>query len=124
MYRILVADDHYAVRQGLLQILRDAFPLADLGEAADTGSLVQSALSGDWNLVVTDLVMPGGGALQAIKLIKLTKPTLPFIVVSTHPGEVYGEHTRRGGADYFVAKDLVSTQLTILVRQLLEKQVL
>lgn len=119
MYRILVADDHYAVRQALLALLKESFVNAELGEAEDTDSLVKAAVKQPWDLVVTDLVMPGGGALQAIKRIRDVKPALPVIVVSTHAAEVYANWTVRGGANAFLEKDKVSSQLIPAVKEIL-----
>ena len=119
MYRILVADDHYAVRQALLTLLRDSFTSAELGEAEDTDSLITTALKHSWDLVVTDLVMPGGGAMQAIKKIRAAKPRLPVIVVSTHSADIYAAWTKRKGANAFLEKDKVSAQLIPIVKQIL-----
>lgn len=122
MYRILVADDHYAVRQALLALLKDAFESAELGEAEDTDTLVKTALKQNWDLVITDLVMPGGGALQAIKQIRPAKPRLPVIVISTHSAEIYAGWTRRGGADAFLEKDKVSALLVPVIREIMDRQ--
>ncbi len=120
--RILIADDHYAVRQGLIQLVRDAFPDAELGEASDAPSLIRQCLSGDWSFVVTDLAMPGGGAMPAIKAIKEKKPGLPIVVVSTHSNTVYEDWTLKGGADYFLAKDSLSAQLGSLLKKLVAER--
>ncbi|GAO42767.1 response regulator [Flavihumibacter petaseus] len=119
MFRILVADDHFAVRQGLLQLIREYYPDAEIGEAADTTALINISLQENWNLIVTDLVMPGGGAIPAIKQIKHEKPDLPIVVISTHSNEAYEDWTLKSGADFFLSKDLVSTRLAVLIRQIL-----
>ena len=61
MLRILIADDHDIVRQGIRQLLLEEFNSVQVEEAIDTPTLIDLALSQDWDIIVSDLVMPGGG---------------------------------------------------------------
>ncbi|MFT4024062.1 MAG: response regulator transcription factor [Flavihumibacter sp.] len=119
MLRILIADDHYAVRQALVSLLREHFITAEIGEAEDTDSLVKTALKHSWDLIITDLVMPGGGAMQAIKQIRPAKPALPVVVISTHSAEIYGNWTKKGGASVFLEKDKAGLQLVPAIKEIL-----
>ncbi len=67
MLRILLADDHAVVRQGVKQILADAFAKATFGEAQNTHELLELVASERWDIVVLDLTMPGGSGLEALK---------------------------------------------------------
>ena len=65
MLRILIADDHTVVRKGLRQILLDEFPAAEIGEVADAEELIKNVMAARWDVVVSDLSMPGRSGLDA-----------------------------------------------------------
>ena len=67
MLRILIADDHDIVRQGIRQLLLEEFNSVQVEEAIDTPTLIDLALSQDWDIIVSDLVMPGGGGFYALE---------------------------------------------------------
>ena len=77
MKRIILADDHSFIRRGLIQILKDEYPSAEIKEVGDGESLVKEVTLHDWDLVISDLDMPGRSGLEALKQIKLMKPHLP-----------------------------------------------
>lgn len=120
MLRILIADDHAIVRQGLIQILKEEFPMAIIEDAEDTITLIQKAIASDWDIIISDLAMPGGGGLHALEKIKLHHPEIPFLIISTHPEEQYGTRVINAGADAFLNKQKVSRDLAPLVLQLVE----
>ena len=70
MLRMLIADDHEIVRRGLKQILAEGFAFAHIDEAGDCPTLVHKALGEEWDIIVSDLAMPGGGGLEALKTNK------------------------------------------------------
>src|SRR5262245_40223876 len=81
MTRILIADDHPVVREGLKQILATGLEKLVFGEAITTQELIDRVREEDWDVVVTDLSMPGRGGLDALKEISSAKPKLPVLVV-------------------------------------------
>ena len=85
MLKILIADDHEIVRRGLKQILLEGFAFSEITEANDCPSLVEKAVSGTWDIIVSDLAMPGGGGLEALKQVKKTNPELPVLILSIYP---------------------------------------
>ena len=64
MKRILLADDHAYIRLGLIQILKDEYPSAEIKEVADGNSLVKEVMDHDWDLVISDLDMTGRSGLE------------------------------------------------------------
>lgn len=116
MLRILIADDHPIVRQGLKQILLEEFAPLYVEEAENTTVLMEKALSEEWDLVISDLAMPGGGGLVALKRVKLIKKDLPFIIVSTYPEEQYRSRVLKAGAALYVSKDSLTTDLVGAIR--------
>ena len=76
MKKILLADDHSFIRLGLIQILKDEYPGIEVKEVADGETLVKEVMLHDWDLVISDLDMPGRGGLEALEQIKQIKPQL------------------------------------------------
>jgi DNA-binding NarL/FixJ family response regulator len=116
---MLVADDHPIVRQRLKELLLDSFPSAHLELAVDTASLIDHALSEEWDIIISDLVMPGGGGLHAIKKIKESKPSQVSIIISIYPDEQYASHAIKAGATAFLNKNNADVELVGMINQLL-----
>jgi DNA-binding NarL/FixJ family response regulator len=89
MLKFLIADDHEIVRRGLKQIILEEFSFATVEEAGDTQTLIAKALEGDWNIVISDLAMPGGGGLEGLRKIKEKLPQLPVLILSIYPADQY-----------------------------------
>ena len=80
MLKILLADDHAVVRQGVKQILVAAFAQAIFGEAQNAHQLLELVHTERWDVVVLDLTMPGGSGLDVLKQIKQDHPQLPVLI--------------------------------------------
>ena len=122
MVRMLIADDHPIVRQRLRQILAEGFPRAIVEEANDTTSLLTEALGSDWDIIISDLAMPGGGGLYALEKLKMAKPEIPFLIVSTYSEDQYASRAINSGAEAFINKDNADEQLVVKVREILERR--
>jgi two-component system, NarL family, invasion response regulator UvrY len=121
MVRMLIADDHPVVRQRLKQLLLEGFPSAFLSLATDTDSLVTLALASEWDIIISDLAMPGGGGLHALKKIKQVKPSSLVIIISVYPEEQYTSHVLNAGASAFLNKNNADSELIDTVKRLLEE---
>lgn len=119
MLRIIIADDHPVVMQAVKQIIQEEFPASYIEEATDTKSLLEKALNEDWDLVVSDLAMPGGGGFLALKKIKQAKKNLPVLILSTYPADQYRTRVLNAGAEEFICKDSLPHDLIISVRRIL-----
>jgi two-component system, NarL family, invasion response regulator UvrY len=119
MLRILIADDHTVVRKGLRQILLDEFPGAEIEEVADGGELVKKVMVGKWDVVVSDLSMPGRSGLDALQQIKLSFPDLPVLILSIHPEEQYALRALKSGASGYLSKDTAPDELVKAVQKVL-----
>jgi DNA-binding NarL/FixJ family response regulator len=100
--------------------LLEAFPTAILELAGDTQSLLSLALADEWDIIISDLVMPGGGGLYAIKKIKEVKPSQLSIIISIYPDEQYASHAINAGANAFLNKNNADNELAGTVKRLLE----
>jgi two-component system, NarL family, invasion response regulator UvrY len=119
MLRILLADDHAVVRQGVKQILTMAFAQATFGEAQNTHELLELVSSDRWDIVVLDLAMPGGNGLEALKQIKHDHPQLPVLILSMFPEDQYAVRTIRAGAAGYLNKESAPEELVQAIRKIL-----
>jgi DNA-binding NarL/FixJ family response regulator len=119
MLRILIADDHTVVRKGLRQILQDEFPTAEIDEVPDAEELIKKVMNEHWDVVVSDLSMPGRSGLDALQQIKLSHPALPVLILSIHPEEQYAMRALKSGASGYLSKDTAPDELVKAVQKVL-----
>ena len=120
MLKILVADDHAIVRKGVIQILSDEFPSAIIEDVSNAEDLLHRTLTGTWDIIITDLSMPGRSGLDALKQIRLSKPSLPVLVLSMYPEEQYAIRVLKAGAAGYLNKEAAPDELVMAVRQILK----
>jgi two-component system, NarL family, invasion response regulator UvrY len=119
MLKILLADDHAVVRQGVKQILAEAFAESSFGEARNAHELLALVGSERWDIVVLDLNMPDSNGLEALKQIKQDHPQLPVLVLSMFPEDQYAVRTIRAGAAGYLNKESAPEELVQAIRKVL-----
>jgi two-component system, NarL family, invasion response regulator UvrY len=119
MLRILIADDHTIVRKGLKQILLEEFSGALIQEVPDAEELVKKVMAEKWDVVLSDLSMPGRSGLDALQQIKSSFPDLPVLILSIHPEEQYALRALRSGAAGYLSKDTAPDELVKAVKKVL-----
>src|SRR6266404_4704449 len=119
MLRILIADDHTVVRRGLRQILTEEFLAAHIVEVADADELFGKVLKEEWDVVITDISMPGRSGLEVLQQIRQLYPRLPILVLSVHPEDQYAIRVMRSGASGYLNKDSAPEELVKAVHRLL-----
>lgn len=117
--KILIADDHAVVRQGLRLILANEFKKATFGEAQDTPELFDRLKADRWDAVVMDLSMPGGSGLNTLKEIKHNHPQMPVLILSMYPEDQYAVRTLKAGASGYLTKESASDELVNAVQKIL-----
>lgn len=117
MIRILLADDHAIIRDGLRQIFADTDDLQVAGEAASGHEVLARVREADWDILLLDLSMPGKSGLELIKQIKAEKPRLPILVLSMHEPAQYAQRALRAGAAGYLNKDSDAPHLIEVVRK-------
>jgi DNA-binding NarL/FixJ family response regulator len=115
--RVLIADDHSIVRQGLKQILSDTDDLIVAGEASNGVAVMQMVRDGNWDVVLMDVSMPDRNGIDALKLIKKEFPRLPVLVLSMHPEEHYAVRALKAGAAGYLTKQSAPDLLVSAIRQ-------
>jgi len=119
MLKILIADDHTVVRKGLRQILLEEFLSAEIEEAADAEELLKKVMKKEWDIVVSDISMPGRSGLEVLLQIKQHYPRLPVLILSVHPEDQYAVRVLKAGASGYLNKDSAPDELVKAVRQVL-----
>lgn len=114
--RVLLADDHTIVRQGVRLCLEAMGDLDVVAEAADGREAVALAEELRPDVVVMDLTMPGLSGIEAIRQIKERCPEIEVVVLSVHESEPYVEQALRAGAAGYVLKRNAATELAAAVR--------
>lgn len=117
--KVIIADDHSIVRKGLKQILLEEYPFAEVSEASNAEELIKTTMSGTWDVVITDLSMPGRSGLDALRQIREAFPKLPVLVLSMHPEDQYAIRVLKAGASGYLNKDTAQDELIQAMRKVL-----
>jgi DNA-binding NarL/FixJ family response regulator len=105
MYKILLADDHAVVRRGLLEILKSRYPTADIICVNNAQEVMNKLIGQNWDLIITDIKMPGRSGLHLMVDIKKAFPKIPVLVLSAHAEEEYAIRVIKAGGSGFLNKD-------------------
>ncbi len=119
MIKILIADDHTVVRKGLRQILLEGFPSAQIEEVADAEEMIKKVIHSDWDVIISDLSMPGRSGLEALQQIKQINAKLPVLILSIHPEEQYALRVLKAGASGYLSKDMAPDELVNAVQRVM-----
>ncbi|ALM84537.1 response regulator transcription factor [Bordetella sp. N] len=117
MTRILLADDHTLVREGLKQILGMAEGLAVGGEASNGAEALTLLRQGEWDVLLLDLSMPGRSGVELIRQIKDEFPRLPILVLTMHGEQQYAVRALKAGASGYLTKESAAAELVAAVRK-------
>ncbi|MGV8058256.1 MAG: response regulator [Smithellaceae bacterium] len=117
MIRILVADDHAVVRQGVKQILADMKDMAVQDEAENGPETLEKVLHHDYDVVLLDISMPGRSGLEVLEDIKNQRPKLAVLILSMHPEEQYAVRALRAGASGYLTKASAPQELIGAIRK-------
>ncbi len=116
--RIIVADDHQIVREGIVRIVADAPNCEVVAEASDGLEAVEKVLSEVPDIVVIDLTMPRLSGLDAVRRIHKALPKVRILVLTVHEDEEYIVPLVQAGASGYLVKDSASTELTNAIAKL------
>jgi len=118
--RVLLVDDHPVVRQGIRQILTDAFHDIEVGEADDAEGALREVKTKPWSIVVLDISMPGLSGLDALREFRRERPELPILVLSMHPAEQFARRSISAGAAGYLTKHSGPRELVRAIHTLIE----
>jgi two-component system invasion response regulator UvrY len=116
MLKVLIADDHAIVRQGLRRITeKQADTIA--GEASNGQEVLVKIREEEWDVLVLDISMPDCNGLDVLREVKQLKKNLPVLVLSMHPEEEYAIRVLKEGASGYMNKDCAPNELWKAIEQ-------
>ncbi|MHB8085760.1 MAG: response regulator [Dehalococcoidia bacterium] len=117
MIRLLAADDHPVIRQGLKQILEDTPDIVVVAEASTGDEVLAQVGKGDFDLVVLDISMPGKRWLDVIREARAIEPGLLFLVLSRHAEVQFALESLKAGASGYLTKTSLVNEFINAVRR-------
>jgi DNA-binding NarL/FixJ family response regulator len=118
MIRVLIADDHTIVREGLKQIMYDTGDMTVTAEAATGQEAFDMILREECDVAVLDIAMPGKSGLEVLKELRHHKLKLPVLVLSMYPEDQYAVRVLKAGADGYLTKESAPQDLITAIRRL------
>jgi DNA-binding NarL/FixJ family response regulator len=115
--RIIIADDHVLIREGLRKVLAAEADMHVVGEAVDFPSLLALAQSMPADVALVDINMPGAGALETLRSIRVRRPALPVVILSMMPEGQLGLDLLICGAAGYVSKEAAAHELVAAIRK-------
>ena len=117
MIKIIIADDHPIVREGLKRIIDECIDMECIGEAANSEDVIHRCREKKVDVLLLDVSMPGAGFLDTLQRITTKYPALRVLVLSIHPEEQYAIRAIRAGAAGYLTKNHTPEQLAEAIRQ-------
>lgn len=115
--KILIADDHVIVREGLKQIVAETSDMVVADEAGSGHEVLNKVLKNDYDVVVLDITMPGMNGVDILNQLKNQRPELPVLILSIHPEEQYAVRVLRAGASGYLTKESAPDELIAAIRK-------
>ena len=117
MIRILIADDHPIVRNGLKQIICDEEDMKVICEASNGQEVFEEVSKNEIDVLILDISMPGMGGFEILEKIKQKYPKLPVLMLSALSEELYASKTLKAVASGFINKESAPIELVKAVRK-------
>ena len=117
MTRVLIADDHAIVREGLKRILEGQEGIEIAGEATNGHEVVRAVRDVEFDVLLLDMSMPGRSGMELIRQVKSEKPKLRILVLSMHEEHQYAVRAIRAGASGYLTKESAATLLVAAIRK-------
>ena len=117
MIRVLIADDHAVVREGLKKILSQNEGISVVAEACDGAEIMEKARAEGWDVAILDISLPGRSGLEVLHDLRKNDIKKPMLILSMHPEEQYGVRALKAGADGYLNKESASEELVAAIRK-------
>jgi two-component system invasion response regulator UvrY len=116
-YRVLVADDHPIVLEGIKQVLGETSDIVIGGDARTGEEVLSKVRQGGWDVVVLDFRMPGLHGLDLLRQIKRDNPNLPVLILSMHAEDQFAVRLLKEGASGYITKESAPGELVKAIRK-------
>lgn len=116
--KILIADDHAIVREGLKQILADTGDIVVAGDAENGNDAIKLARTkGDSDVLLLDISMPDRSGIEVLKQVKKEAPRIAVLMLSMHREDQYAIRSLKAGAAGYLNKQSAPAELVDAIRQ-------
>lgn len=119
MRSFLIAEDHAIVRKGIVQVLREEFPTAEIIEVANSTEVFYQLNKQIWDLILLDISMPGKNGIEILKQVKANGIKTPILMTSIQSEEQYVLRAFKAGASGFINKESTTEELLAAVHKIL-----
>lgn len=116
MIKVLIADDHLLVREGLKQILAGTADIVVSGEAGTGQEILNVVSENSYDVILLDISMPGRSGVDILKQLRAMKPDIKVLILTMHPEEQYAIRALKAGAAGYLTKDSASDELISAIR--------
>jgi two-component system, NarL family, response regulator NreC len=121
--RIVLADDHHVVREGLRALLETESSFAVVGEASDGLKVLDLVTRLEPEVVLVDLMMPGLGGMEVARQVARRCPRTRVVILSMHMSEAHVVEALRSGVRGYVSKDATAADLINAIREVMQGRV-
>ena len=118
--RILLCDDHFLIRNGVLDMLKNEKDILIVGEAEDGEQLIDKYFKLMPDIIITDISMPKLSGIEAVSRIKRKEPTAKALFLSMYEGEEYIYSIYKAGGSGLINKNTVKGELLFAIKKVLE----
>lgn len=117
MIKLLIADDHPVVREGLRRVVAGSPDIVVVGEAATADELLGQVDRVGPEVVLLDISMPGPGLFEVLRALRDRRPAIRTLVLSVHPEGQYAVRALKAGAAGYLTKDQAPQELLVAIRR-------
>ncbi|MFI5149243.1 MAG: response regulator transcription factor [Bacteroidia bacterium] len=119
--KILIGDDHLAVRKGLIRIIEEDFDPVSIDAVSSGEELLIRLRTVRYDIAIVDINMPGIGGLEVVRRAKAESILTPLLVITSLPEEQYARRVLKAGASGFLGKEKAAEELASAIRKILAK---
>lgn len=120
MIKILIADDHILIREGLKKVLKEAIDMKVVKEAVNASEMLTILKEGEIDLVILDISLPDKSGLEVLQDLRRDYPKLPVLILSAHPEERFAVRALREGAAGYLTKESAPQELIQALRKIVQ----
>jgi two-component system, NarL family, invasion response regulator UvrY len=120
MIKILIADDHLLIREGLKKVLKEAIDMKVVKEAVNAAEMLAILKEGEIDLVILDISLPDKSGLEVLQDLRRDYPKLPVLILSAHPEERFAVRALREGAAGYLTKESAPQELIQALRKIVQ----
>ena len=117
MIKLMVADDHKIVREGLREIINKTSDIQVIDEARNGSELLSKVIKNEYDVILLDISMPGRSGLDILKQLKKEKPHIQVLILSMYSEEEFAVRAMKTGAAGYLVKDTASKDLIDAIRK-------